>query len=247
MTIISLNEACQRLSIDAKTLRRWLTTAGLPLVPDAQDARKKGITIQHLHQLAYQHHRRLPADALDAPSADPQPLLPPALLHLPEQLAALQHQILLLQEQVTDLSRLLHQRTADPVEPVPPPHPPSPLRAVRPRPRSKAVPRSKVHVIPQVEWDQHGRYVVVDPKHGVLSVEPDSPAWFAWVKQQDSFRFVGQAGHFSAHHEWKLPHGAWRAHRQIRGHSYNIRLALAQDLTIAVLEHAAQEMQHHAK
>ncbi len=63
--------------------------------------------------------------------------------------------------------------------------------------------------------------------------------------EQDSFRFVGKWGYFTAHHEWRVKKGAWRAHRQIRNHSYTLRLAPAQELTIAVLEQAAQALQTH--
>ena len=86
---------------------------------------------------------------------------------------------------------------------------------------------------------------MICPKHGLLSFEPDTSEWFAWVAEQDSFRFVGKAGHFSAHHEWRIPKGAWRAHRQIRNHSYTLRLAPSQELTLAVLEQAAEALQAH--
>ena len=85
-----------------------------------------------------------------------------------------------------------------------------------------------------LKYREDGRYVVMCPKKGVLSLEPDTAEWFAWVKQQVSFRFVGKAGHFPAHHEWKRPKGAWRAHRQIRNHSDTVRLARNHELTIAV-------------
>ncbi len=87
--------------------------------------------------------------------------------------------------------------------------------------------------------------MVICPKRGVLSFEPDTKEWFAWVAEQDSFRFVGQGGYFTAHHEWRVPKGAWRAHRQIRNHNYTLRLAPNHELTIAVLEQAAQALQAH--
>ena len=62
---------------------------------------------------------------------------------------------------------------------------------------------------------------------------------------QDSFRFVGKWGHFTAHHEWRVPKGAWRAHRHIRNRGYTLRLAPTQELTIAVLEHVAATLQAH--
>jgi len=80
----------------------------------------------------------------------------------------------------------------------------------------------------------------------VLALEPDSPTWFTWLATQSAFRFVGQHGRFTAHHEVeRVPNGAWRAHRQIRHHSYNLRLGLTQELTITVLEQAADTLQAH--
>ena len=88
-------------------------------------------------------------------------------------------------------------------------------------------------------------YVVICPKHGRLSLEPDTPEWFDWVQEQDAFRFVGKEGAFTAHHWWRVPRGAWRTHRQIRNHTYNLRLAPNHELTLAVLEQAAAALQAH--
>jgi hypothetical protein len=107
------------------------------------------------------------------------------------------------------------------------------------------MPAKPAHVIPRVEYAKEGQYVVICPKHGVLPFEPDTQPWFAWVAQQSSFRFVGKEGHFTAHHEWTTPRGAWRAHRQVRNHSYNLPLAPNQHLTIAVLEQAAHALHAH--
>ncbi len=41
MTFVSLADACRRLGIDAKTLRRWLADAQLPLQGHPRDGRKK--------------------------------------------------------------------------------------------------------------------------------------------------------------------------------------------------------------
>ncbi len=35
------------------------------------------------------------------------------------------------------------------------------------------------------------QYVAVCPRLGVLSLVPDSPAWFDWLARLSSFRFVG--------------------------------------------------------
>ncbi len=82
--------------------------------------------------------------------------------------------------------------------------------------------------------------MVICPQHGLLPLEPDTPDWFAWLATQSSFRFVGKAGHFTAHREAdRLPNAVWRAHRKMRNHTYNQRLAHTPGLTSSVLEQAA--------
>jgi len=258
MTFVSVAQATTRLGIDAKTLRRWLAEAQLPLHCHPRDGRKKGMSSEHLHLLARLHQRSLAPLPQEPATPVPGevPALAPALLGLPERLDALQTQIATLQQQVTDLTRLLQQQAQQPVSPAaspqqnrrskrsPKPAPP----AARSRPAAAATaktPRKPVHVIPRVEYGDEGHYVVICPKHGLLSFEPDTPEWFAWVAEQSSFRFVGKGGSFSAHHEWRIPRGAWRAHRHIRNQGYHLRLASTQELTIAVLEQAAATLQAH--
>jgi len=254
MTFVSVAQATRRLGIDAKTLRRWLAEAQLPLHRHPSDGRKKGVSAEDLHLLAQRHQRSLaplPQES-PAPGADELPAWGAALLALPERLDALQAQIAALQQQVTDLTRLLQQHRQEPAIPAAstqqaksasrPSKPASP--ASRSRPAAKP-PRKPVHVLPRVEYGDEGHYVVICPKHGLLPFEPDTPEWFAWVAEQSSFRFVGKGGSFSAHHEWRVPRGAWRAHRHIRNHGYHLRLAPSQELTMAVLEQAAEALQAH--
>ncbi len=66
MTLVPLTQAALRLGIDLKTLRRWLSDAQFPLQSDPQDARKKGVRVEHLHLLAHHHQR-----CLTSASADP--------------------------------------------------------------------------------------------------------------------------------------------------------------------------------
>jgi transposase-like protein len=250
MTFVSVAQATRRLGIDAKTLRRWLADAQLALQSHPHDGRKKGVSAEELHLLAHRHQRSL-APLPQEPSAPGADELP-ALLALPERLDALQTQIAALQQQLTALTRLLQQHCQEPAIPAAstqqaksasrPSKPASP--APRSRPAAK-LPRKPVHVIPRVEYGDEGHYVVICPKQGLLPFEPDTPEWFAWVAEQSSFRFVGQGGTFSAHHWWRVPRGAWRAHRQIRNHTYNLRLAPTQELTIALLEQAAAALQAH--
>ncbi len=254
MTFVSVAEAACHLGIDVKTLRRWLCDAQLSLQCHPHDGRKKGMSLEHLQVLARLHQRCLAPlfQEPPAPVKSEVPPLPAELLALPEQLSALQTQIAALQQQVADLTRLVTQHepasTCQEAPAKPSRTAKRPPKSVPSAPHSRcaAKPPSKpVSVIPRVEYAEEGHYVLICPKHGVLPFEPDTPEWFAWVAEQDSFRFVGKSGHFTAHHWWRVPKGAWRAHRQIRNHSYNLRLAPAPELTIAVLEQAAEALQAH--
>jgi hypothetical protein len=254
MTFVSLAEATRRLGIDVKTLHRWLAEAQIPLHRHPDDGRKKGVSEEHLQVLARLHQRSLTSLG-EKPSVfavSPVPELTTAVLTLPEQLSVLQTQIAVLQAQVADLTCLLMQHrsklaiSAGPSlsnrTPKPAAKPTHSRRVTSAKPKNPAKP---VHVIPRVEYDGQGHYVVICPKKGLLPLEPDTQEWFAWVSKQDSFRFVGKGGTFTAHHEWRVPKGAWRAHRQIRNHSYTRRLAPNHELTIAVLEQAAEALQTH--
>jgi hypothetical protein len=256
MIFVSLSDACRRLGSDAKTVHRWLQEAQLPLQSHPHDGRKKGMSLEHLERLAHLHHRRLSGCEQEVPAPLPCQCtaLPADLLSLPEQMCALQTQIAALQQQVADLTRQLQQPAPKAVQVQPkntakrPKKPTPPVshsrRAASATAKTKT-PKKPVYVIPRVEYGEQGRYVVICPKQGMLPFEPDTPEWFAWVTQQSSFRFVGKGGHFTAHHWWRVPKGAWRAHRQIRNHSYVLRLAPNHELTIAVLEQAALSLQAH--
>jgi hypothetical protein len=249
MIFLSIADACRHLGIDPKTLRRWLTDAHLPLQPHPGDARKHGLSEDHLRLLARLHQRALPLLPPREPAGPVPAELPPQLFALPQTLSALHAQLTALQQQVAELTHLLQQHV----------HPPAPAQQARAARLAPAAPRSRraasatptpprqpTHVLPRVEWASDGHYVVLCPQHGLLTFEPDSPTWFAWLATQSAFRFVSQHGRFTAHHEvLRVPHGAWRAHRHIRNHSYNLRLGPTQELTIAVLEQAAATLQAH--
>lgn len=237
MTFVSLAEAARHLGIDVKTLHRWQADAQLPLHSHPGDGRKKGVSSQHLQTLARLHQRSLLLEEEMPPTAakDKEPELPAALLSLPEHLSTLQAQIAVLQQQVADLTRLLQQQAHPSEKSTAQASKMSKRPSTPPRPRAVVkTPRTPVHVIPRVEYGEQGQSVVISPKDGVLPFGPDTPEWFAWISEQDSFRFVGKSGFFTAHHEWRVKKGAWRAHRHIRNRSYTLRLAVAQKLTIAV-------------
>ena len=254
MIFVSLADACRHLGVDAKTLHRWLADAELSLQCHPCDGRKKGVSQEHLQVLAHLHHRHLAGceEPVPAQLSCQIPALPADLLKLPEQLCAMQAHLVTLQQQVADLTRLLTQHGQEPIIRAAPAQqtstakrPPKPtLPASRSRPAAKP-PSKPTHVLPRVEYGPAGRYIVICPKQGLLPLEPDTPEWFAWLAEQSSFRFVGKVGRFTAHHEWRVPRGAWRAHRQIRNHSYTLRLAPTHDLTIAVLEKRAEALQAH--
>ena len=57
MTIIPLTECCAMLGIDPKTLRHWLNHAQVPVTAHPTDARIKGVSLEHVEQLATLHGR----------------------------------------------------------------------------------------------------------------------------------------------------------------------------------------------
>jgi hypothetical protein len=104
--------------------------------------------------------------------------------------------------------------------------------------------RKHPHVLPLVEYGVQGQYVVISPEQGMLSFEPDSPAWFVWLSTLPSFRFVGLHGRFTAFRGYQCSPGtSWWAHRQVRNHSHRRRLGLTASVTIASLELAASSLQ----
>ena len=236
MSFVSLADASRQLGIDAKTLRRWLGEALVPLQSHPRDGRKKGLSRSCLEQLAARHHRALQtlAPAAAPPAAA---LLPTELLTLPEQLAAMQAQLGLLQQQVQALSQQLHAALT------PPAPTPAPLTAAAPAPASAAAVRKPVHVLTRLEYVREGHYVVIAPQEAAMTLQADSPTWFAWLAKQSAFRFVGQDGHFTARYDAQRGSRAWRAHRKIRNHTHNLRLGRSNEVTAAVFEQAAAQFQ----
>jgi hypothetical protein len=261
MTLIALTECCRRLGIDGKTLRRWLAQAQLPVEAHPSDARCKGLSADHLLVLASTHHRRLAGlpQEWPAPAAPPptSPELLPELLTAFQMLSTLPAQIAALQQQLADLTALVQQqpprvslttslakhkavRVASTT--------PSRVSArSRPAASSRAKPpEPPAQVLPLIAYGVQGNYVVLCPTHGLLALEPDTPKWFAWLSTLSSFRFVGHLGRLTAHREVeRLSKAAWRAHRSIHGHTYNVRLGSTESLTIAALEQAAATLDAH--
>jgi len=100
-------------------------------------------------------------------------------------------------------------------------------------------------VLPLVEYGGQDTYVVISPKQGLLSFQPDSPEWFAWLATILSFRFIGKLGRLTVHRGSTSSERSWRASRHIRNRSYNLSLGKTYSLTIDVLEQAAASLQVH--
>lgn len=229
-------------------------------MPHPIDARIKRISSEQLRQVATTHHRRLAdfPEVMPLPVPLSQPQEPSAFSgqtsDVLQTISALSAQIVVLQQRLIALTPLL---PCVPVSAFPAQEEPAPSMAepaaVRATPRSRSATSSAAkrftapaHVLPLVEYATQGGYVIICPEHGLLTFEPDSSDWFTWLATRASFRFVGQSGRFTAHREFKrVPGCAWRAHRQIHNHSYNIRLGSTESLTIAALEQAAAELQSH--
>lgn len=251
MTLLSFADCGRQLGIDPKTLRRWLAQAPFPVQPHPPDARTHGLSHEQLCWLAQAHHRSLPALAQQeppqpAPSAAPA-ALPHDLCEVLEALRALPAQLAGLQEQLADLSQQLSLLTT-PASTTRSRSAATPKVAGRGRTQSRRQPQrsSKAKVLALVEYAGEGRYVVISPQGGLVPIEPDSPAWFAWLTTCLSFRFVGSLGHLTAHRElFNVSRAVWRGHRKIRNRTYAVHLGKMESLTIATLEQAAATLHAH--
>ena len=258
MTLLSVTDCCRLLAIDAKTLHRWLAQAQLPLQAHPGDARLKGLSHEHLRLIATAHHRSLaplPEDlpAIARPPLPHEPLpLPQDLLDLLAKLSELPAQVVALQQQMTVLTQVMPHAAASPspglVLAAEPALTPATARSHPVAARAPKPPPKPAHVLALVESAGQGHYVIICPTHGRLAFEPESPAWFAWLATRSSFRFVGLHGRFTAHRQVeRVPRAAWRAHRKMRNHTYNLPLGSTESLTIAVLEQAAATLHAHLK
>jgi hypothetical protein len=105
--------------------------------------------------------------------------------------------------------------------------------------------RARSRVTALIEYGAGGQYVAVCPQRGVLSLVPDSPAWFDWLASLTALRFVGPVGRFSACRASE--HGQytrrWAARRWFHGHDFWLYLGVTDRLTLACLEEAAAALQ----
>lgn len=265
MSLFSLADSCRLLAIDAKTLCRWLRLAHISVQAHPVDARLKCVTREQIQHLAAMHRRTLPASSEQpspvAPSevrdasiwscvvseaSSPITQLTQQLGSLQAQVATLQHQLALLTEQLqkeqqwhTSVMKTFEDKPAESSLD-------KPAESSLDKPATPASIDRRKHprVLPLVEYGAQGNYVVISPEEGLLSFEPDSPEWFAWLATLPSFRFVGQQGRFTAFRGYQCsPSTPWWAHRQIRNHSHKHRIGTTASMTIAGLERAAASLQ----
>jgi hypothetical protein len=97
-----------------------------------------------------------------------------------------------------------------------------------------------------IEYSASGSYVIISSQDGEVHLEPDSRAWFDWLATLSSFRFVGQAGRFTARRGYNTHRQQtrfWSASRCVRHHTYKHYLGVTESLTIARLEQIAARLQ----
>jgi hypothetical protein len=254
--------------VDPKTLRLWLQAAQLSCCLHPEDARKKCLTFPQLQQLAERHGRPLPSALLHAvaspacaPAKEQGNATPSQEPEAGQQLRLLQQQVSTLQAQVTELALLLVRAslaqacppaTSDAALPATPGgagacagptarHTASaPVTAETPRalPTAPVRSRTRSRALPLIQVRADGSVVAIAPNEGVLSLVPDSPAWFAWLSSLTAFSFEGQEGRFSATRKFR--HGervqSWNVHRSMHGRSCTLYLGLTPTLTLARLQ-----------
>lgn len=269
-TTFSFSLSCQLLGVDPKTLRHWLAEAGMEPGSMPADSRKKLLTLEQLYQVALLYRRPITPvadpsgqaqpDAWAREGAEPSPVLSEEVERVKQHLAHLEGRL----SRVYDhLALLLMQHKPKPLsEEEPPPQlmagePPGSLLANeretgghqaqqahhwRPLPAEL---RARTHLLPVVEYGAQGRYLIISPQEGELSLLPDSPAWFDWLASVASFRFVGRQGRFSAYRVYKPggPTRSWKASRCAHYQEYKLHLGITPHLTISHLEQAAATLQ----
>ncbi|HZR41879.1 MAG TPA: hypothetical protein VFB12_17285 [Ktedonobacteraceae bacterium] len=266
-TTFPFTTCCQLLGVDPKTLRHWLTEAGIEPTSGPTDTRKKLLTLEQLYQLALLYRR--PITPLADPGADTQPetaaleVREPPLVSMPETQEMMQHLLYLEErlvtvcEHLTHLTVLVSQQWERQMALPPPPEgdQPSPLDASqgeapaqargpgwRPHPAES---RTRARLLPIIEYSAQGSYVIICPTLGELHLLPDSPQWFDWLASLTAFRFVGPSGRLSAYRKSKRGHPtrSWVAYRGAHKRNYMHHLGTTESLTLTHLEQAAALIQ----
>ena len=80
-------------------------------------------------------------------------------------------------------------------------------------------------------------------ERGVLTLDPESPAWFAWLDQVSSFAFSGKSGHYTARKEAKQRGDRyWSAYLTTGEQLMKKYLGKSANLTLARLEQIASRL-----
>jgi DNA-binding transcriptional MerR regulator len=105
--------------------------------------------------------------------------------------------------------------------------------------------RARSRVTALIEYSSQGRYVLVCPHQGEQAFAPDSPQWFEWLATLPSFRFIGQAGRFSAYREYRGrgQTRCWTAFRYFHHRTHKHYMGVTDHLTIDCLEQTAALLQ----
>jgi len=264
---------CQLLGVDPKTLRHWLTEASIEPTSLPTDSRLKLLTLEQLYHLAVLYRRPItppadpsregPPEATPLSVYEPSPLLSEETEVLKQRLAQLEGRLASVCDHLAQLALLLvqqQQRQMALVEPLHPPlegKPPDSPGASQRAAKAQEAPhaqdwrplpaevRAQTHVLPLVEYGTQGRYVIISPQDGELSLLPDSSEWFDWLASLASFRFVGKLGRLSAYRVYKQgsPTRSWKACRFAHYHEYKLHLGITPHVTISHLEQAAATLQ----
>lgn len=259
MTLVPLTQCCLALGVDPKTLRLWLQAAELACCLHPEDARKKCLTLPQLQQLAELHSRPLPAAVLQAvasPACAPaheQGSVAPSQerneAEVRQQLRLLEQQVSTLQAQVTELALLLVRASLAQGGPLAAPPaapgvaaagagPVASHAAAAPVPAEPRRSHRRSRALPLIQVRADGSVVAIAPNEGVLSLVPDSSAWFAWLSSLTAFSFESQEGRFSATRKFRQGQRvqSWNVHSSLHGRSCTLYLGLTPTLTLARLQ-----------
>ena len=257
MTSLSFAECCRLLAIDPKTLRQWLTQAQMTFHTDPANAKIKCLEMVQVQTLACQHGRVLQFSASVTTFEAQRQMLSTTLSDpgLQARLTQMEAQVATLQAQLTELAlQLLREReehmeqrllaleaglaSPDAALPV--------VGQVAPPAFVCHATEKRNRLIPLIEYGARGRYILICPEQGELAIIPDSPEWYAWLASLTSFRFVGQAGRFSARRGFnRRPNRSWYAQRGIHQKHYSKYIGLSENITIARLEYVAAYFQSY--
>jgi len=117
---------------------------------------------------------------------------------------------------------------------------PAPVTGETPRavPAAPVRTRTRSRALPLIQVRADGSVVAIAPTEGVLSVVPDSQAWFAWLSSLTAFSFEGQQGRFSATRKFRQGQRvqSWNVHGSMHGRSCTLYLGLTPTLTLARLQ-----------